>query len=100
MQEIATGIIVAVVSAIIISMLKIGNSHTVVTVHGGGRVSSIWKILILLGWLMFVGGLYYGLAWLSVEGFSDYRSGMGISIGILGFFVLAIGKLGKWWNSN
>ncbi len=100
MQEIITGIIVAVVSAVIISMLKIGNSKTVVAVHGGKRVSSIWKILILLGWLMFVGGLYYGLAWLAAEGFSDYRSGMGISIGMLGFFVLAIGKLGKWWSSN
>lgn len=49
---------------------------------------------------MFIGGGYYFLAWLSVLGFSDPKTGMGLSISVLGFFLLLFGKFGSWWNRS
>lgn len=99
MWQVITGILIAVVSGIILSALGIG-SRTTVRVQGGQRVTKKWKVMIALGWLMFVGGGYYCIAWTSAVGFTDPRPGIGLSVGVLGFFLLIIGKFGAWWNRS
>ena len=101
MSQIVIGVVIAVISAIIISILRIGgNQKVTVHVQGGRRAGTLWKLLIVLGWIMFVGGIYYGLAWASTNGWSDPRPAMGLSSAVLGFFMLCIGKFGAWWNRN
>jgi len=100
MSQILSGIVIAVVSGWILSLFKIGNSKTIIHTNGNQAVSKKWKIAIVLGWLMFIGGGYYFLAWLSVLGFSDPKTGMGLSISILGLFILLFGKFGSWWNRS
>lgn len=100
MNQILSGIVIAVVSGWILSLFGIGNSKTTVRVSSGQTVSKKWKFTIVLGWLMFIGGGYYFLAWLSVLGFSDSKTGIGFSISILGFFLLLFGKFGSWWNRS
>lgn len=100
MSQIFTGIIVAVVAGWILSLFGIGNSKTVIHVHGNQSVSKKWKTTIVIGWIMFVGGAYYGIAWFSVTGFTDPRPGIGLSTGVLGLAILLAGKFGSWWNRN
>lgn len=100
MSQILSGIIIAVISGWILSLFGIGNSKTVVRINNGQAVSKKWKITIVFGWLMFIGGGYYFLAWLSVLGFANPKTGIGFSISILGLFLLLFGKFGSWWNRS
>jgi hypothetical protein len=98
MSEIITGVIVAVLSAVIIAFLEIGNSKTTVHIKGGVKSSKVWKVLIVIGCLMVFSGGFYGISWLASAGLNDPRSGLGISLFILGLPVIGIGKLGSWWT--
>ncbi|MBU6214486.1 hypothetical protein KGM48_01425 [Patescibacteria group bacterium] len=100
MGQILTGIFVAVAATAIASWLGFGNSKTVVHVHGGRRVSKGWKVTTIIGWLMLFGGGYYFLAWLSVAGFTDPRTGIGLSIAVLGLIIYPLGRLGLWWSRD
>lgn len=102
MSQIVIGVVIAVISAIIISIFRIGGNQKVTVHHvqGGRRTGTLWKLLIVLGWIMFVGGVYYGLAWASTNGWNDPRPAMGVSSAVLGFCILCIGKFGAWWNRN
>ena len=100
MSQILSGIIIAVISGWILSLFGIGNSKTFVRINNGQAVSKKWKNTIVFGWLMFIGGGYYFLAWLSVLGFANPKTGIGFSISIFGIFLLLFGKLGSWWNRN
>jgi hypothetical protein len=100
MEQILIGIFVAVVATVIVSWLGFGNSKAIVYVRGGHRVPRIWKILTVIGWLMLFGGGYYFIAWASVAGFTDPRTGIGLSIAVLGSFLYPIGRFGMWWTKN
>ena len=99
MGQIFSGIVIAVVSGWILSLFGIGKSKTVVHIHGHKNTSKKWKISIIIGWVMFIGGAYYGIAWLSVLGFTDPRPGIGLSASILGLLILLAGKFWSFWNS-
>jgi len=84
MSQIVIGVVIAVISAIIISIFRIGgNQKVMVHVQGNPRAGTLWKLLIVLGWVMFVGGIYYGLAWASTNGWNDPRQAMGLSSAVL-----------------
>jgi len=98
-MEITQGVLIAVIAAAIIYWLGIGGSKTVVTV-GGTRITKKWKVLIVIGWIMFVGGGLYCTSWASVSGFSNPKAGIGLSLAFLGLLMLLVGRLGAWWNRH
>jgi hypothetical protein len=99
MGEITTGVIIAVLSAVIIALLGIGNSKATVHITKGNmKASKVWKVLIVIGCLMVFGGGFYGISWLAFAGFDNPRTGLGISLFVLGLPILGIGKFGSWWT--
>jgi|SRR5581483_3461371 len=97
MDQIIPGIIVAIVSAFIISKLKIGStSRTIVTIQGGHTTTKKWKVLIVIGAALFFGGAFYGISWSMAKGFSDYHTEIGFCFAILGFPTFIFGKFGAW----
>lgn len=57
-----------------------------------------WKILVIIAWLMILGGFYLFISHFSNGGFNDFYTGMGLSIGILGLLLKYFGKFFIWWN--
>ena len=98
MGQIISGIVIAVISGWILSLFGIGNSKTVIHTQGHQSMSKSWKIFRILGWLMFIGGGYYFLAWLSVGGFTIPQTGFGLTISVLGFLLLLATKFSAFWN--
>lgn len=99
MNQIFTQILVTIVGGCILAWLGMNNSKTTIRIQAGHKVSKIWKILIVIGWLMFWAGAIYGLSWASVKGFSDPKTAIGISLFVSGIGIWSIGKLGAWWNN-
>lgn len=98
MDQIFTGVVISIISAFIIPKLGIGNTKTTINIKNGSNITKKWKILTILGSIMVFGGGYYGLAWGMTVGFEDIRTLMGVCLFIVGLLVLAVGKLGIWWN--
>ncbi len=100
MSQIVIGVVVAVISAFVIKLLGIGNTKTVVSIQGGKRATTGWKVLIVIGWLMFVGGGYYWIAWGCTNGFGSPHAIIGLTVFFYGAIILGVGKFGAWWNRN
>ncbi len=98
MNEIVTGVIVAVVAGIILSWFGLNKHTTVVRVGGNLGTPKKWKVMIVIGWILTIFGGWYSLAWGLESGLSDYHTGMGLSSFILGIPILLLGKFGTWWN--
>lgn len=98
-MEIIKGVIITVIGAAVIGWLGIGGSKTVVTV-GSTRVTKKWKALIVIGWVMLIGGSLYCLSWASVSGFNNPKTGLGLSLAFSGLLILLIGRFGEWWNRH
>lgn len=100
MNEIVTGIFVAVVAGVLLSWLGFNRNTTLVHVGGTAHKSKLWKLLIILGSLMMVVGGYMGFAWGMQSGFDDYHTGLGLSLFIVGIPILLLGRFGSWWNRD
>ena len=98
-MQIIQGVLITIIAAFIIYWLGIGGSKTVITIEGT-RVTKTWKVLIVIGWIMFVGGGLYCLSWASVSGFNNPKTGIGFSLAFVGLIILFIGKFGAWWNRH
>jgi len=62
--------------------------------------SKRWKIVKLVGWVMFIGGGVLFIGGLGNGGFQNAQTGMGFTLAFLGFIVLVVGKFGAWWTNK
>ncbi len=91
MNTIISGVAIKVVSAIILTALGIGGIKKVVHVHTTRSSGIIWKLLVVLGYILFYGAGFYTLSWAIVEGFND-KAVIGFAYCMLGLLMLAVGR--------
>ncbi len=85
-QQIASGLVVLLVS------IWLG-AKSGPTTYGKG-----WKIIVIIGWMMILGGLYTAGLNSQHGGFSNPYTGLGLSLFILGIPVMYLGKFFVWWH--
>ena len=62
--------------------------------------SKRWKVVKLVGWVLFiVGGLLF-LSGYGNGGFQNTQTGLGFSLTFIGVVILLVGKLGAWWTNK
>jgi hypothetical protein len=86
-QNIVGGLVV-----LVITLLLSRNSSTTNT-NGRG-----WKILNIIAWLMIVGGFVLLSQGVQNGGFENVKTGAGLSLALLGWIVLGLGKFIGWWQ--
>ena len=85
-QQIISGLVVLFVS------IWLGGKSSPTT-DGKG-----WKTVVIVGWVMILGGLYMFSQNFPSGGFNNPYTGMGLSIFILGLPVKYLGKFFVWWH--
>jgi predicted phage tail protein len=86
-QQVVSGLIVLLVSVFL------GNKEV-----GKITVSKFWKLIIILAWVSFWGGLYLIFNNLSNGGIYNVYVSMGISLAVFGIFLNLVGKFFIWWQ--
>lgn len=61
--------------------------------HGKG-----WKIVVIIGWTMVLGGLYMWILNFPNGGFSNPYTGLGLSLFVFGIPVKYLGQFFVWWH--
>lgn len=87
-QQIVSGLVVLLIS-ILLSNKEIGKITT----------SKFWKLIIILSWILFWGGLYLITINLSSGGVYNIYVGAGMSLALFGFIVNLVGKFFNWWQN-
>lgn len=100
MNEILTGIFIAVVAGILLSWFGFNKRTTVVQLSQTGTTPKKWKWWLVLGWIMFLAGIYLFSVHFQESGFYDPMTGFGFSLGFIGLVSIWIGKFGRWWNNS
>lgn len=85
-QQILSGIVVLVVS------IFLGAKSGPVT-YGKG-----WKIVVIIGWMMILGGACIGISSFSNGGFANPYTGLGLSLFVFGIPVKYLGQFFVWWH--
>ena len=85
-QQIVSGLVVLLVS------IWLGGRSSPAT-DGKG-----WKIVVIVGWVMILGGLYMFGVNMQAGGFSNPYSGLGLSLFLLGISVKYLGSFFVWWH--
>ena len=99
-SEITVGVVIAVVAGIILYIFGFsGRNASVTIVHQNGS-SKKWKWWIVLGWIMFLTGIYLFSVHFQESGFYDPMTGFGFSLGFVGLISIWVGKFGTWWNKS
>ncbi len=86
-QQIASGLVVLFVSILLGSRTTKNNT--------GGKG---WKVVIIISWMMIIGGLYIAGLNAPNGGLNNPYVGMGLSLAILGIPLKYIGKFFHWWH--
>ncbi|MDD3171642.1 MAG: hypothetical protein PHO86_04905 [Bacilli bacterium] len=86
-QQIVSGLVILFVS------ILIGNKEIEKT-----SVSKFWKLIIILAWILFWGGLYLIIVNFPNGGIYNLKVCIGVSSASLGFIINIIGKFFIWWN--
>ncbi|MFA5228816.1 MAG: hypothetical protein WC446_03580 [Candidatus Paceibacterota bacterium] len=86
-QQIISGLVILSVSVLI------GNKEV-----EKKSVSKFWKLIIILAWILFWGGLYLIIVNFPNGGIYNLEVSIGISSAFLGFIISIIGKIFVWWN--
>lgn len=86
-QQIASGLVVLFVS------ILLANKTAKTSVSGKG-----WKVVIIISWIMIIGGLYIVGLNAPNGGLNNPSVGLGLSLVILGIPLKYIGKFFHWWH--
>ena len=97
MNTIISGVAIKVISGIILAVLGIGGIRKVVHVHTTRSSGTVWKLLVILGYILFYGAGFYALSWSIAEGFKD-KAVIGLAYCMLGFVMLGIGRLALFFK--
>lgn len=97
MGTILDGVAIKVISGIILAILGIGVTKKVIYVQGERSSGTIWKILILVGYILMYGSLLYTFSWAITEGFKE-KVAIGISVLVLSFIMIILGRLVLWFK--
>lgn len=84
-------IVGSIASAVVLRMLGLSSSHRQV-VSSSRPISWFWKAMVLLGGILFWYGLLVFVTNLMVDGFTTYKTGLGLTITSLGFLMWLIGR--------
>ena len=98
MSQIATGVIIAVLGAVVIHWLGLDGAKVVV-IHGR-RQTKKWKVLIVLSWIAIAIGAYLTITYAPQGGLSNPYTGYGINFMGYGFIALQLVRFGAWWNRD
>lgn len=85
-QQIVSGLVVLVVS------IWLGGK-TSPTTDGKG-----WKTVVIIGWIMIIGGLYIAGINAQNGGFNNPYTGLGLSMFVIGIPIKYLGKFFVWWH--
>lgn len=91
MNTIISGVAIKVISGIILASLGFGGIRKVVHVHTTRSSGTMWKLLVILGYILFYGAGFYTLSWAIAEGFKD-KAVIGLAYCLLGLGILAVGR--------
>ncbi len=97
MEKITTGVIIKVISEFILRILGLSRTKTIY-VHQNTKTNRKWKILIIIGRVLFWFGGFYGLSWALAEGFDNPKTVIGLTYCVVGLLPLMIGKIGLYLN--
>jgi len=86
-QQIVSGVVVLLIS------ILLGKNTTKNTVNGKS-----WKVVVVISWVMILGGLYMISSNVNNGGIYNPYVGMGISSAFLGIILKYIGKFFLWWQ--
>ncbi len=86
-QQIVSGLVVLFVS------ILLGSRTTKGVTNGKG-----WKVVVIISWVMILGGLYLAGINAPNGGWNNPYVGMGWSVALLGLLLKYLGKFFLWWH--
>ncbi|MCA9355609.1 hypothetical protein KC865_03630 [Candidatus Kaiserbacteria bacterium] len=98
MSDIFTQVVGMIIGTVLLGWFGLGGGHRTVTVVSRTRQSKKWKLAIIFGILMILGGAVIFSNNYPLGGFNNPYSGLGFSLAFLGVVTYLVGKFGVWWN--
>ncbi len=99
LEKIVTGVVIAVIAGFLKKKLGLGDK-TITVYKNQKKSSKILRAIFVLGWLMYWGGLIYGLSWAMTEGFDSPQATIGLALWFLGLFILFLKKITGIFKGN
>lgn len=96
MKDIIYQVIAGVLVAAIVSFLGL-NSKSGQTLANAKAIKK-WKVVLIVGWGLFLFGLFIFVPNFNKGGFQNAFTGLGFVLAFCGFVTICVGRVGCWLN--